>query len=288
MQEYNVENIFTAVRIVFLVNVFLQAIQYIYYVDFVNIIRNVFYDGRPEYIVSIIIRSPGLFNMPNTAAMLSVVYLYMVVFYNYDHKNVIFRYIMVLLAIFSIYVTHSATAMIVLFFCSVLYLMHKFSEHKYKITMLLATVIFFLYFFIENITGRIGLIEESFGARIIWFIEAFENVRWLEVNIGQSGNLIWKAHLEGYLDQPLLYADSFYTMVLISFGKLFFFMYCLILIFIGMYLFFKNHFKLLVLLSIIVLFSVSMTVVEVYPLSLILAFLIALEIKQITTGKSLV
>lgn len=279
LEEFNFNKILKIIIFLFIINITAQIIQYLFYNDLVHFVWSIFYEGKTENIISIIIRNPGIFNMPNLSALLGLISLFIV--YYYISINNYLKIFLLILGIISIILTKSGTAMATLIICMFILLLDKFYKYKNKIIICFIPLIVMIYFVLEKITYRVGLFKESFGQRIEWFKIAYDNTEWFSTAFGQAGNLIWKAYLSNYLNQKLLYADSFLTVILINFGKFIFFLNIIMIIILFIWLYKNNNFRFMVLITIFLLFSFTMSVVEAYPVNLILSFLIAFEIKNI-------
>tara|TARA_B100002019_G_scaffold137251_1_gene118261 strand:+ start:28262 stop:29428 length:1167 start_codon:yes stop_codon:yes gene_type:complete len=218
-------------------------------------------------------RNPGIFIVPNTAAVFAVIVLFFSKFYmKADLEKKIYLLIPV-----SIFLTQSGTGIgIYVLFMVIFYI--KRAVYKYvPIIIILITVILMLY--LDDLSGRTGLVENSFGPRIAIFFNVLGFSVLLPEYFGHgtaTSHLI--ANSYGIALETAM-TDSWYAGIMINLGLLISF-----IIMTGVtYLFFKflrdGDREKLLFLMIYLSFGVTSSISESYPANLLFAVIVAFYLK---------
>lgn len=220
-------------------------------------------------------RNPGVFSMPNTSAFFTIMILFLSMFYakNLKLKNIIFT-----LAPISIFLTASGTGVTVYIAIVCLYLMRK------KFFVLLPLFVIILFFIIpltlEDLTGRLDVIEASFATRWIIFIELLKNSNFFSTSFGYATNTGILLSSFNKVDYNAFIADSTYTSILSNLG-LITFIFVIFFIIISAFLTWLNKDKeLLIFITIFTLYSATIIVFEAYPMNLLFAVLAAYYLRN--------
>ena len=220
------------------------------------------------------LRNPGIFFIPSTAAIFSILVLFFSKFYM-DKKRE--RRLFFLIPI-SIFFTASGTGVVTfIVFILLYYLKKKLIPLSPFVIMLLSIV---LIFSLDFFTGRTGIVEESFGTRIEIFKNNLYNSSYLPTNFGYGTATGYLIENKFGLTFNMVATDSWFASVLVNLGLInsliiisLLLLYFLILIFI-----FKDKEK-LIFLTMYTLFSLTTVITESFPANLIFAVLLAYYIK---------
>jgi hypothetical protein len=219
-------------------------------------------------------RNPGLFFIPSTAAIYSILVLFFSKFYMNFSKEKIISILMPI----SIFLTASGTGIaLYIIFLIVFRLKDKFIPLSPLVLLLLAG---FLIVSLDTLTGRAGLLEDSFGARLIMFKDVFAGADYLAINFGSgtsTGYLIENRY--GY-DFDMAVTDSFYASAIANLGLLNVFIFLLFLIMAFYVAVFKKNKEILLFLLIYSLISMTVVFTEAFPVNLLFSILSAYYFKN--------
>jgi hypothetical protein len=219
-------------------------------------------------------RNPGLFFIPSTAAIYSILVLFFSKFYMDFTKKKIISILMPI----SIFLTASGTGIaLYIIFLIVFRLKDKFIPLSPLVLLLLAG---FLFVSLDTLSGRAGLLEDSFGARLIMFKDVFADADYLATNFGSgtsTGYLIENRY--GY-DFDMAVTDSFYASAIANLGLLNVFIFLLFLIMAFYVAIFKKNKEILLFLLIYSLISMTVVFTEAFPVNLLFSILSAYYFKN--------
>ncbi|HOK63669.1 MAG TPA: hypothetical protein PLE17_07235, partial [Soehngenia sp.] len=215
-------------------------------------------------------RNPGMFFMPNTSAFFTIMVLFFTMFYL---KINFFRKLIFLLSPLSLFLTASGTGVATYIAIMSVYLLRQ--KYFALITVFEIILFFVLFYTIEDITGRAGIIEESFGTRIELFFSALANSNFFSQNLGYGTSTGYLLANEYGLSFDMIATDSTYASIIVNLG-LSSFVLTIVILFVALVLAWLNKNKqILICIIIFGLFSSTTSILEAYPMNLLFSVLAA-------------
>lgn len=228
-------------------------------------------------------RNPGIFYIPSTAAAFAIIVLFFCQYYMKEKlKNKIFYLIPI-----SIFLTASGTGIgIYVIFMLIYYLRNSFLPYLPILLISMATLLFFL---LDLLTGRSGLVEESLGIRFEHFQKALIGAHYLSQDFGYgtaTAELIMnkfidqcKVETQCLFDFDMIITHSWYASSIVNLGLI-----NSILILIAIFTVFviltrSQDKEKLLFLTIYGMFALTTPIAESYPANLIFAVILAYYIK---------
>lgn len=220
-------------------------------------------------------RNPGMFFIPSTSAFFTILVLFFTMFYL---NNELLKRFIFILAPISLLLTASGSGVAVYIVIMFLY----FLKLKYfKLLPIFGLVLFFIIIYtIEDITGRVGLLEESFGTRIKIFFDIINDSKIFSQSLGfgtSTGYLI--ANQYGF-DFNMTSTDSTYASIIVNLGLISFFLTLIIVLLSLIVAWLNNNKELLIFIMIFGLFSATTSIFEAYPMNILFAILMAYYLKN--------
>lgn len=220
-------------------------------------------------------RNPGMFFIPSTSAFFTILVLFFAMFYL---NNALLRKLILLLSPISIFLTASGSGIAVYILVMMIFLTKK---KLFKLIPVLMFISFFIFIYtVEIITGRVGILEESFGTRIAIFLNIINDSKFLSHDLGygtSTGDLI--ANQYG-LDFNMISTDSTYAAIIVNSGILSFFLAVTIFLLALTMAFLNKNKEKFIFLLIFGLFSATLSILEAYPMNLLFAVLMAYYLKN--------
>jgi hypothetical protein len=222
-------------------------------------------------------RSPGMFLIPNTGALFSILCLFFSMFYQWGRLS---RGIVFTLVPLSVLLTASGTALFVYVLMMLLFVIHQ----RYLLVAIPALAIagVFLFPALMLLTGRgQDYIEISLGTRLEIFLDAFRQASIWPIHFGVGTNSgVSFAQTLG-LESGAMIVDSTYTSILINLGYsgAIFFIICLLIWGFGVLMLASR--ELIVFTVMFGAFAVTTILSETFPANLLGAILLG---KYLTTN----
>ncbi len=208
-------------------------------------------------------RNPGIFLLPNTGAFFSIVFLFYVLFLK-EKQKIKYKFLLTLLAVISILLTGSGTGLVAVSVIIGIYILPRrfivFSPFVLILSFLL------LKFLSTYIRGE-EYIEISGGTRLAIFFNTFQETGIFSPSFGYFTNV---ANLMAAGDKIM---DSTYASIL---GNLGIFPFVVLIIMVLFYLlkaFWCLNKTNITFLLIVLLFSATTIILEVYPMNMLLAIM---------------
>lgn len=218
-------------------------------------------------------RNPGIFIVPNTAAVFAIIVLFFSKFYM---KANLEKKIHLLIPV-SIFLTQSGTGIGIYVLFMIIFYTKRTALKYAPIIIIIVTVILLLY--LDELSGRQGLVENSLGPRITIFLDVLRSSVLLPEYFGH-GTATSYLIANGYgIDLDTVMTDSWYAGIVVNLGLL-----ISSIVMAGIiYLFLKfintwNKEKLLFLM-IYLLFGVTSSISESYPANLLFSVIVAFYLK---------
>lgn len=214
-------------------------------------------------------RNPGLFFIPNTAGFFTILVLFFSKFYMKNSKEKKIRYLIPL----SLFLTASGTGLALYIIFMVLYFIKK--NYLPLVPLLLVFLAIFLVFTLDTISGRNGLLEDSFVPRLIMFYNVFVDATYFPDTFGYGTSTGYLIANHYGLNFDMAVTDSWYATIIVNLGLVN--SYIILILMIGMFIYAvmsKSKEKLLFFI-IYSLFSATTIFTEVYPVNLLFAVLLA-------------
>ena len=183
-----------------------KILFYLFLIHFTFQIIQVMYALNPY------MRNPGIFIVPNTAALFSLIVLFFCVHYMGSQMK---KLIHILVPI-SIYVTQSGTGIAVyIIFMMIYHLPRRYLIFVPIISILMVAV---LLVTLDFLTGRYGLVENSLGPRVTIFLDLLWNGNYWPENFGIGTATAYL--LSNKFDLPLnvVETDSWYAGIIVNLG----------------------------------------------------------------------
>lgn len=218
-------------------------------------------------------RNPGIFFIPSTAGVFAILVLFFSKFYMDKHLE---RKIYFLIPI-SLFLTASGTGIgTYIIFMSIYYL-----KEKYFLLMpiFLIFLAFILIFALDTLSGRSGLLEESFGTRLLIFRDVFYDASLLPTSFGYGTSTGYLIANKFGLDFDMAVTDSWFATIFVNFGLINSFIVVALLVTFYIILIAKKRKEELLFLTIFTLFSATTVFTESFPANLLFAVLLAYYIK---------
>ena len=220
-------------------------------------------------------RNPGMFFIPSTSAFFTILVLFFTMFYL---QNSSLRKFVFIFSPISLLLTASGSGVAVYIVIMSLYLL----KLKYfKLLPLLSLVLFLIIIYtIEDITGRVGLLEESFGVRIKIFFDVINDSKIFSQSLGFGTSTGYLIANEYGLDFNMTSTDSTYSSIIVNLGLVSFFIVILILLLSLIIAWLNNNKEILIFIMIYGLFSATTSILEAYPMNLLFAILMAYYLRN--------
>lgn len=218
-------------------------------------------------------RNPGIFFIPSTAGVFAILVLFFSKFYMDKHLE---RKIYFLIPI-SLILTASGTGIgTYIIFMSIYYLKERYFP---LMPIFLIFLAFILIFTLDTLSGRSGLLEESFGARLLMFRDVFYDASLLPTSFGYGTSTGYLIANKFGLDFDMAVTDSWFATIFVNFGLINSFIVVALLITFYIILIVKKRKEELLFLTIFTLFSATTVFTESFPANLLFAVLLAYYIK---------
>lgn len=220
-------------------------------------------------------RAPGVFLIPGTAAVFTVMTFYMARFFN--NTGLLPNFAITWLCFISVMLTESATGIVAFFILLAMLRVKK--NMLWLAPVLMAIVVPIVMYVYLNVNSRgIEMMGVSGGERLNMFLNALSNVGLFSSMFGYGSNTVYLITGDG------LPTDSTYAAIVVNCGifGLAFFLAILAVFFVYATLYKLK--SLAVLIMLIALFSLSTNISETYPVNLLTVLAISFFIHQ---GKSL-
>ncbi len=218
-------------------------------------------------------RNPGIFYIPSTAAVFSILVLF---FSKYYMREELERKIYYLIPI-SILLTASGTGIGIYIIFITIYYLKKNLLPFLPIFLIFLGIILLLS--LDNLSGRSGLVEDSLGVRVKIFIDVLLNATYLPQHFGYgtaTGLLIVNKF---DLNIPMISTDSWYASSIVNLGLINSFLILLTLLILFVVLTMSKDKEKLLFLIIFSLIAITTSITESYPANLILSVFLAYYIK---------
>lgn len=228
-------------------------------------------------------RNPGIFYIPSTAAAFAIIVLF---FSQYYMKEKLQKKIFYLIPI-SIFLTASGTGIgIYVIFMLIYYLRNSFLPYLPIILISMATMLFFL---LDSLTGRSGLVEESLGIRFEHFQKAVIGGHYLSQDFGYgtaTAELIMnkfidlcKVETQCLFDFDMIITHSWYASSIVNLGLINSILILIAISIVFVVLTRSQDKEKLLFLTIYGMFALTTPIAESYPANLIFAVLVGYYIR---------
>lgn len=234
-----------------------------------------------ETIFGFAARPPGMFLIPNTAALFSVLCVFFYTFYHGDTTKYSLTLVHLAGAV-SIFLTKSGTGIVAY---GILLLFTVINRRYYKITMAVTPIMVLAVLpILYLIAGRSeDYLESSLGVRIGFFLNLISNTGLISDKFGAATNAGWLLATE-QSGLNLLVADGGFNSIAGNLG-LIGFVICIILIVAWLiFSFYVNSAEIYSFSMIFLLFAVTTIISEAYPMNLLFAICLAY---YLSTGRIL-
>jgi hypothetical protein len=218
-------------------------------------------------------RNPGIFFIPSTAASFTIMVLF---FSKYYMSKKLAKKLIFLIPI-SIFLTSSGTGIIIYIVFLILYHLKKIYLPLTPLVLIFTVIL--LMFLVDTLSGRAGLLEDSFGPRIIIFIDVFNNGSFSSNDFGYGTSTGYLIANKYGLDFDMAVTDSWYATSIVNLGLLNSFIIFLLIMVMFFYLSIYRKKEQLLFLIIYLLFSATTIFTESYPVNLLFAVLLAYYIQ---------
>lgn len=220
-------------------------------------------------------RNPGMFFIPSTSAFFTILVLFFTMFYL---NNELLKRFIFILAPISLLLTASGSGVAVYIVIMSLYLL----KIKYfKLLPIFGLVLFFIIIYtIEDITGRVGLLEESFGTRIKIFFDVLNDSKIFSQSLGFGTNTGYLIANQYGFDFNMTSTESTYASIIVNLGVVSFFIAILILFLSLIIAWVNNNKEIIIFIVVLGLFSATTSIFEAYPMNLLFAILMAYYLRN--------
>ncbi len=213
-------------------------------------------------------RNPGIFFIPSTAAVFVILVLFFSKFYM---SNKLSNNINLLIPV-SILLTASGTGIVAyLVFTTVFHFNDKYSRIMPLFLLVLAS---FLIIYIDALSGRAGLLEDSFGQRIEMFEDVFNSATWLPSYFGYGTSTGYLIQNHYGFNFEMIPTDSWFASVVVNLGMLNFIAIILLVASTLFYLFIFRSKERLLFLLMYCLIGMTTVFTESYPVNLLFSVLL--------------
>ncbi len=220
-------------------------------------------------------RNPGIFFIPSTASFFSIIVLFFSMFYI---ENVKFKKIIFTLIPISVLLTASGTGVAVYIVCFGLYILDK---KMYVFLPILSIFSFiFFFFFVDLITGRSGLIQESFGTRVDIFFDLLKNANLFSNELGFGTSTGYLIANEYGLNFKMTSTESTYASILVNLGLLNFIIILFFITFFILIFWIKRDKEMLIFSFIFALFGATTSIFEAFPMNFLFSILLGFYIQR--------
>lgn len=261
--EETLPKVAIAISFVFLVHLVMQLLQFFFAQGYFGI-----------NIIGFSLRNPGIFFIPSTSGFFSIVVLFFALFY-LERGRV--RSVILFMLPISILLTASGTAVAAYIFSIVFYSV----KEKYYILLpaIVSLIALLTVNFIEPITGRSGLIEESFGVRINLFLRYFSDFTLLPEHFGYGTSTAYLLQNHLGLDFDLFATESLWAGLIVNTGLVNFYVSIFIVLAFIISTYIRRQKELLFFGFAYLMFSLTTGVLESYPMNLIFALVMGNYLK---------
>ena len=217
------------------------------------------------------LRNPGLFLIPNTASFFTIISLYFILYF--ADVNKLKKMFLVMVSIASVFLTMSGTGIVVLFILLLIYYF-QFKFIKFFPLILPAVIgLGFVFISILLSSRTEEYLSVSGGVRLSILTNSFNNTSFFSDIFGYGTNT-------AIIMANGLFVDSTFASLVVNLGYFGFFIFMCLFLAVGVYSILNKFEPLFALLVIVFLYSGTNIIFEVYPVSLLLAILVAFFMKR--------
>lgn len=221
------------------------------------------------------IRNPGMFFIPSTSAFFTIMVLFFAMFYL---QSGLLRNFIFIFSPISIFLTASGSGIAVYIVIMFLYLL---KQKYFKLLPMFGLVLFFIIIYtIEDISGRTGLLEESFGIRIKIFFDIINESKLLPQSFGYGTSVGYLISSKYGLYFNMISTEATYTSIIVNLGLISFFLTLIIVLLSLIVAWLNNNKELLIFIMIFGLFFATTSIFEAYPMNMLFAILIAYYLRN--------
>ena len=223
------------------------------------------------------LRNTGIFFVPNTSAFFSILVLYFMFYYTVHSKVKIITLILIPI---SIIFTASGTGVIVYITIYAIRLFKRFGVSN-LLFVLLPILVAFSIPILDFVTGRVGVVQLSFGTRYEIFKDLMLNSRMFSEDFGFGTASAYL--LSNYIDGRNIGipTESLFSSIIVNLGTLPFLLFVSTLFTVLLKTFYMRSHDVFLFVVIYTMFGMTSPVLEVFPANLIMAVILSIYLPRI-------
>ena len=224
------------------------------------------YFGKNPFGLSL--RNPGLFFMPSTAGFFTI----LVWFFSKFYMSEVFKKRLSVLIPLSIFLTASGTAIVT--YIVVFFILNLKKTYIPLLPIFLIGLAILIVLLLDILSGREGIVEESFGTRLMIFKNLFLSSNYLPNNFGLGTSTSYLIANKYGLSINSISTDSWYVALIVNLGLINFFLIMMVLSIIFIVLIISKRKEELIFMVIYLLYGATNVFTESFPANIIFSVLL--------------
>lgn len=222
------------------------------------------YFGKNPFGLSL--RNPGLFFIPSTAGFFTI----LVWFFSKFYMNEVFEKRLSVLIPLSIFLTASGTAIVT--YIVVFFILNLKKTYIPLLPIFLIGLAILIVLLLDILSGREGIVEESFGTRLMIFKNLFLSSNYLPNNFGLGTSTSYLIANKYGLSINSISTDSWYVALIVNLGLINFFLIMMVLSIIFIVLIISKRKEELIFMVIYLLYGATNVFTESFPANIMLGY----------------